>query len=182
LTTPTNRLLLPKPGGSEFVDEVAHIGIAYDKIDDNFIPCCKLRASVVQSFADGTPITVGFNVTLFDTYAARGEGPMADLTNDRIIIRKDGIYIFEGSLLFDPDAIGFRGLRPVINGVGQYEDFEVGHPNHFGSVGFCKPYNLTAGDLLTMIGIQNAGHALDTELLFVDSISMSATWVGKKAT
>lgn len=88
----TNRVKAIKndPGSGEQV-QVAEFNSAFDKFDNHFIPACKIRATN-QSIPNNAFTAVDFTLTTLDTYSARSEGAMADLANNKIIIRKAGIY------------------------------------------------------------------------------------------
>lgn len=84
------KAILNTPTTGEQV-QIAEINSAFSKFDNNFIPACKIR-NTTQSIPNNAFTAVQFATTTLDTYSARSEGAMADLVNDKIIIRKAGIY------------------------------------------------------------------------------------------
>lgn len=104
------------PGTGELV-QVAEINSAFDKFDNHFIPACKIHNNVTQTVVSGSGQNLlQFNQTIFDSYAARAEGAMADLNNDKIIIRKAGLYMLRANVLANAGtAAGILRLDLLIN-------------------------------------------------------------------
>lgn len=127
--TLTDRLKMIKntPGTGENV-LIAEINSAFDKADNHFIPMCKIQGAAPQVITSGAgQVQILFDTTRIDTYAARSEGPMADLANDKIIIRKAGLYYLKlNSLWLTGTAAGITRLDMAINGTTDLSAFDIG--------------------------------------------------------
>lgn len=180
--TTTSRLGLIKntPGTGEQVN-IAEINSGFDAIDKNFIPAAKIirTAASPQSIPNSAATGVDYNSTAFDSYAARPEGPMADTTNDRIIIRKDGVYIVSAGGNFAANATGVRRIDIVKNGVTLAGDTTAGFVGAANGLSFSAPFSFVNGDLITINVFQNSGAGLVWDLnTFAEGNYLSAVWHG----
>lgn len=83
-------------------------------VSESIVPhACEMRGSNTtgQSISNATQTTVDMDVTIYDV------GGVADLTNDRVLVRRDGIYSVTGSLGFDaPTMTANTGVLQVLFG------------------------------------------------------------------
>lgn len=181
-TTSTPRLLLLKPTpGTAHAININEANGNMDKLDNNFIPAAKIFMSVTQLAIPNNSTTVcDYDSTSFDSYATRPEGPMADLVNNWIIIRKAGVYICSINGNFVANATGVRRLDLAKNGIiqagaGPYLSF-VGGQN---GLGFTTALSLAVNDKVSAQAFQNSGGTLDFgKNTFVEGDSLSVIWHG----
>ena len=175
----TNRVKAIKntPDTGEQV-QIAEINAAFDKLDNHFIPACKIRHTN-QSINHNTFTTSQFSITTLDTYAARSEGPMADLVNDKIIIRKAGIYLLRFNNLW---------LAGTAGGVVRSDLMKNGNPNNAvfdpGPAGaisqVVQHFELLAvNDEISARVFQTSGVARSVDFNTYDHVlELSAIWMG----
>jgi hypothetical protein len=180
--TLTSRLGLIKntPGTGEQVN-IAEINSAFDEIDDNFVPAAKIinTNAAPQTVPNNAATQILYNATAFDSYSSRPEGPMADTTNDQIIIRKDGVYIVTCGGNFAANATGVRRLDVLKNGVTQGGDTAAGFTGAANGLSYSLSLSLFNGDLVTAKAFQNSGAGLVWDLnTFIEGNFLSAIWVG----
>lgn len=166
------------PGTGENV-LVAEINSNNNKFDHHFIPACKIWSSVDQSLPNNVQTQLLYNTTIFDSYATRSEGAMADLANDRIVIRKAGLYKVRASnLLVAGVAAGIIRSNLAINGVVTNSTFD-GPEASAKSQEISGEYILAEGDLITCLMQQNQGSArLNTNNTYQNIFCLSAIWQG----
>lgn len=178
--TLTNRVQAIKNDNAELVN-ILEIDAGFDKFDNHFIPACKLFNSIQQTVANNTtPTVMQFDTVLWDSYAARAEGPMADLVNDKITIRKDGIYTVSLNGNWIANATGVRRLDVMKNtiliaGAGPALGF-VGGQN---GQGISQEFSFVVGDVIQGNLFQNSGAGLDFgKNTFGEGACLSVTWKG----
>lgn len=166
------------PGTGENV-LIAEINGAFDKLDNHFIPACKIWSSVDQSIPNNATTGLLYNTTLVDSYAARSEGAMADLANDRIIIRKPGLYICQCSILANAGtAAGIMRLNMAINGTVNKSIFDPA-PAAAKSQEICEPYVLAANDTVSASVLQSQGSSrVYTNNTYQNIFALAVIWVG----
>lgn len=178
--TLTNRVKAIKntPGTGENV-LVAEINAAFDKFDNHFIPACKIWSSIDQSIPNNVNTQLLYNTTIIDTYAARSEGPMADLANDWIIIRKPGLYYVHASNLYVAGvAAGILRTNLAINTVVNNSVF-AGPEAAAVSQDIFGEYLFAANDKITCMIQQNQGSArLNTNNTYQNIFILEAIWSG----
>ena len=178
--TLTDRLKAIKntPGSGELA-QVSEINAAFDKFDNHYIPACKIWSSVDQSIPNNVSTPILYNATIFDTYAARAEGPMADLSNDRITIRKPGLYMVHANMLANAGvAAGIMRLNIAINGTVNLSFFDPA-PAAAQSQDLYGFYVLAANDLITASCQQSQGSArIYTNNTYQNIFTLSAIWLG----
>jgi hypothetical protein len=115
------------PGTGELV-QIAEINSAFDKFDHHFIPACKIQGNAQQTITSGVgQVQLLYDTTVIDTYAARSEGAMAELANDRIRIRKAGLYMLRVNTIFlAGTAAGILRLDMAVNGTTDLSTFDHG--------------------------------------------------------
>jgi hypothetical protein len=174
----TSRLKIIKNDDDEFVD-IDEINAGFDKIDNNFIPACMMAFTGSQTPASGSTVTQDMNQTRHDTYSARAEGPMADLTNNLITIRRKGIYVLTCSSGFAANATNNRRLGLEVNAVEQI-NLEVG-PKPIGAINMVISIamSLSVNDQVRCTVLQTSGIALAVSAGGApNGVHISATWVG----
>jgi len=178
--TLTDRLKAIKntPGTGENV-LIAEINAAFDKFDNHFIPACSIWSSIDQSIPNNTITALLYNTTILDTYAARSEGPMADLVNDWIIIRKPGLYwIHANGIWVAGVAAGILRFNMAINGTVNNSIFD-GPQAAAKSQDIFQKQVLAAGDKITCSVQQSQGSArLLTNNTYQNVFKLSAVWLG----
>jgi hypothetical protein len=178
--TLTDRLKMIKntPGSGENV-LIAEINAALDKADNDFRPACKIWSSVDQSIPNNVSTALLYNTTLTDSYAARSEGPMADLANDRIVIRKAGLYLCGCSILANAGtAAGIMRLNMAINGTVNKSIFDPA-PAAAKSQEICEPYVLAASDNISASVQQSQGSSrVYTNNTYQNIFALWAIWLG----
>lgn len=177
--TLTNRVKAIKntPGTGEQV-QIGEINAAFDKFDNHFVPACKIRL-VSQSINHNVFTAVDFTITTLDTYSARSEGAMADLPNNKIIIRKTGLYKCTFKSLW---------LAGTAAGVLRSDILKNGAPNDTwfdpGVAGACSQIVsheelLTAGDEISARVFQTTGVARSIDHNTYDHVlELSVVWLG----
>ena len=137
-------------------------------------PACGLRASSAQAYASGTSaITTVMDAIDFDNDS------MADLANNRIVIKTAGLYSISGVLRFASGAANtYRGVRIYKNGV--YVSGSEGIVG--GAVGvWAANVNvvlpMAVNDNIILSAFQSSGASLSTDAAFM-APRLSARWVG----
>jgi hypothetical protein len=183
-TTTRLGLIKNNPGTNEQVN-IGEINTGFDAIDANFIPACKIRSTILQTIATGaSPSGVNFDTTSYDTTAATALGAMADLANERIICRFDGLYTVVLSLIFAANATGARVGNIVINGTTVKRFSMSPSSGNNTSILVIDDLPLISGDLITASCLQTSGGNLD--LLNQgssgdpDGVMLAVRWNGKK--
>jgi len=158
---------------------ISEINAAFDKFDNHFIPACKIRNSVVQAIPTGTPTDLQYNQSAYDSYAARSEGAMADLSNDRIVIRKNGLYFVKANIwTTTASATGVMRLDIRKNGTAHFID-QFGPAATIITQAVSGVIDCVNGDLLTVNANQTAGVSRNyTDNTVLDGFSFSAVWLG----
>jgi hypothetical protein len=167
------------PGTGEQVS-IAEINSAFDKFDNHFVPACKIHNSTTQAIGSGAgQIKLQFNTTLIDTYAARSEGAMADLSNDLIKIRKAGLYWVRANVLWlTGTAAGILRTDLLINGSTNNATFCAGTAQATSQT-VEGLYLLAVNDEITA-GVQQttgASRTLDRNT-YQNIYNLEAYWVG----
>jgi len=176
--TLTNRLQISKPDGSEFIN-VALLNAGWDKTDGNFVPAAKMTASVAQSVPNNALTLAAFNVTTFDSYAARAEGAMVNLTNDAITIRKAGLYYVSLVASFAANATGVRRGDIRKNGTSLLSIVDLSFTGGANGVKISDFFNFAVDDVITGGLFQNSGAALNADgNTFAEGMALTAIWLG----
>lgn len=176
--TLTNRLGLSKPDTAELVS-IALLTNNFDLIDANFIPAAKMVASVAQSVPNNAVTTAAFNVTGIDTYSARPEGAMVNLTTDTITIRKTGLYYVSLVASFVANATGVRRCDIRKNGTSLLSEVRVAFTGGANTVQAGDLFSLADTDAITGALFQNSGGALNADgNTFAEGMALSVYWVG----
>ena len=165
------------PGTDEAVN-VAEINAAFDKFDNHFIPACKIR-NTTQAIPNNAFTAIQWATTTLDTYSARPEGPMADLVNDKIIIRKAGIYLLRlNTLWLAGTAAGIVRVDLQKNGAPNNAIFD---PSPAGAISQCVSHCelLAANDEISARAFQTSGVARSLDFNTYDHVlELSAVWIG----
>lgn len=184
--TLTQRLDLIKntPGTGEQVN-IAEINAAFDSIDANLIPACKIRSTVAQTVATGgSPVTVNFDTVSYDTWNGSPEGAMADVANERIIARIDGLYTVVLGIVYAANGTGSRIGNILVNGVisKRFSIAPSGGNNTYIIV--TDDFPLVSGDIITASSSQTSGAGLDLLAPALsgepDGVMLIVRWNGKK--
>ena len=167
------------PGTGEAV-LVSEINAAFDKFDNHFIPMCKIQGNAAQNITSGAgQVPIGYDTIRIDTYAARSEGAMADLSNDRIIIRKAGLYYLKvNTLWLAGTAAGILRLDMAVNGTTDLSNFDNGEAQATSQE--ISQYRILApGDLITAFVQQTTG-ALRTldDNTYANINCLEVVWMG----
>lgn len=175
--TLTNRVEAIKNDNDENI-LIAEINSAFDKFDNHFIPACKIR-NTNQSIPHNVTTNVQFSATTVDSYSARDEGDMADLANDRILIRKTGLYLITfNNLWLSGSAPGLLRSDIVKNGTSVNAVFDPGTAAAL-SQKVEHSELLTAGDIITARVFQTSGVARSIDHNTYDNVlELSAVWQG----
>jgi hypothetical protein len=88
---------------------------------EGLFPHCKIHATATQDMTNATNTKITFNTTDKDVPAddagGHADAAMADLTNDRIVIRRAGYYTVKAAVAWDDDnAAGVRLCNILLNG------------------------------------------------------------------
>lgn len=164
------------PGTGENV-LVAEINSAFDKFDNHFIPAAKLRNTVAQSVPNNAVTGVVYNTVVYDSYAARSEGAMANAATETITIRKTGLYLIVNKVAFLASVVGVRRLDINKNGALFHTKTRAGFTGGANVVDISTIEVLTAGDTITSSAYQNFGSALDTDP-GNNGVELSVAWLG----
>lgn len=175
----TNRLLMSKPDNAEFI-AVSLLNGNWDKADSDFRPAAQMLANVNQTITNNTTVQVQYNVTGYDSYAARSEGAMVNLGTDTITIRKAGLYYVFCNAHFAAGATGTRRLQIAKNGTNltphQEPSPSSGASN---SMPIMEPIVCAVNDTITANCFHTQGANLDlTNLGFSDGNYLAVIWAG----
>lgn len=172
------KAILNTPGTGELA-QVSEVNGAFTKLDNHFIPAAKIWSNADQSIPNNVVTQLAYNQIIYDSYAARAEGPMADLSNDWIIIRKPGLYKVHASNLWVAGvAAGILRTNMAINGTVNDSIFD-GPEAAAKSQDIFAEYILAAGDKITCSVQQSQGSArLNTNNTYQNIFMLSATWLG----
>jgi len=177
--TLTDRLKMIKNDNDENV-LIAELNAALDKADGHFIPMCKIQGNAQQVIGSGAgQVQLQYDTTVIDTYAARSEGPMAVLANDRIIIRKAGLYLLRVNTLFlAGTAAGILRLDMAVNGTTDLSTFDNGTAQA-SSLEAWQFRILAANDLITAFVQQTTGanRTIDDNT-YPNVNCLEAVWLG----
>lgn len=177
-TTDRVKAIKNTPGTGEFV-QVSEINDAFDKLDNHFVPAAKMVNSVAQSIPNNAITTATYNTTLFDTYAGRGEGPMANNSTETITIRKSGLYLVTANNSFAVNATGVRRADIRKNGTSILSIVNGAFTGGATTLCLSDIFDLDANDTITCVVFQTSGAALDCDgNTFAEGKSLSAVWVG----
>lgn len=176
--TLTTRVRAIKNDDDELV-LIEEIDSAFDKFDNHFIPACKIRNSVVQSVPSSSPTYLQYDTTVFDSYAARSEGPMADLANDQIVIRRDGWYKISANIWTTTvSGTGVMRLDIHRNGATIKAAQELATATII-TQEVSLEYLLASGDTIKANANQSSGAARNyTNNTIPDGFSLTAVWIG----
>lgn len=167
------------PGTGENV-QISEINSAFDKFDNHFIPACKIYGNAQQVIASGGgQVQLLYDTVGFDTYSARSEGAMADLSNDRIIIRRAGLYLLRVNTLFlAGTAAGILRLDMAVNGATALSTFDNGTAQA-SSLEAWQFRILAPGDLITAFVQQTTGanRTIDDNT-YPNINNLEAIWLG----
>jgi hypothetical protein len=116
--------------------------------------------------------TIFFNTAVFDN-----DG-MADLANDRLVVKTPGVYVTVLTAEWASNATGYREIEVILNGA-QLAAVNSPAISGDGVKQSCvtAPIRLAAGDLLTAKGYQNSGGSLDIRAIS-GSPYLGAHWLG----
>jgi len=159
---------------------VSEINGAFDKFDNHFIPACKIRRNGTQVVVSGSGQNLlNYDTIVYDTYAARSEGPMADLSNDKIIIRKLGLYWVRATTLANAGTAGMLRLDLAVNGVTNNSDFQTGQTTTASSQMLAMPIVLAANDYIQAYVQQTTGsNRTYTNNTYDHIFTLEAIWMG----
>jgi hypothetical protein len=179
--TLTNRVeaILNTPGTGELA-QISELNTNFTKLDNHFIPACKIHNSADQVVTSGSGQNqLLYNTTIIDTYASRDEGDMADLANDRIVIRKAGLYLLRANVLANGGtAGGILRLDMAINGTTNNSAFDRGETTATTQElwGF---HILAVDDLITAFVQQTTGASRTyTDNTYTNIFNLEAIWLG----
>lgn len=114
------------PNGAQGLQNLAEDVEAQLVLVNAKIPACKLYNSAQQVIGSGVgQVQCQYDTTIIDTLSATT--PMADLVNDKITIKKAGIYLLRSNVLWlAGTAAGILRLDMAINGVTNNSTFTNG--------------------------------------------------------
>ena len=156
---------------------VAEINSAFDKFDNHFIPAAKLRNTVLQTIPNNAVTGVVYNTVLYDSYAARSEGAMANAATETITIRRAGLYLIVNKVAFLASAVGVRRLDINKNGALFHTKTRLGFTGGSNVVDISVIEVLAANDTITSSAYQNFGAGLDTDP-GNNGVELSVVWIG----
>lgn len=170
---------MSKPDNAEFIS-VALLNGNWDKADANFIPAAQMKTSTNQAITNNLTTKVAYDITAYDSYAARSEGAMVNLTNDEITIRKAGLYSVTALASFAANATGIRRLQIAKNGA-TITPFQQPTVSSGGSTSMIvhELLVLAVNDIISVNCFQTSGGNLDlTNLGFADGNNVCVAWLG----
>lgn len=145
----------------------------------SLFPTCKMtRASGNQSMNNATEVLVDFTQTDKDAVAddIDPSAAMADLANDKMVVRFDGLYIVSGGLAYWGNVTGSQ--REVRIKLASTIIARGNAPAGNASFAHCSTVvQLQEDDELKLYGYQDSGGAL-LSLLLDGMPYLSAVWVG----
>lgn len=172
------KAILNTPDTGEQV-QIAELNSNFSKLDNNFMPAAGFRSTVDQSIPNNAATKITYPTVAFDSYAARSEGPMADLALDEITIRKAGLYTIKLAGSFEPVLAGARRLDIVKNGVAQVSDTSAGYTGANCCLSIAKDMVLAVNDVISGRAFQNSGAALNwNHNTFAEGNYLSVSWLG----
>lgn len=158
---------------------IAEINDAFDKFDNNFVPAAKMHFIGTQTLTHNVTATQDFDVTTFDTFAARSEGAMADLALNRIVVRKAGVYKISGSTGWASNATGVRRMSILVNGTPIAHSEAAPVTGGVTATGVSVDEVLAVNDVITLETVQTSGGNLAVSNgAFTKAVFLSAVWQG----
>lgn len=175
------KAILNTPGTGENV-LISELNAAFSKFDNNFIPACKMYLNTTsnpQTLTHNVTSVHDFSNTDYDTYAARAEGAMADLANNKIIIRETGIYMLAFGSGWASNATGVRRLSLKKNGTNMAHVEGPAVTSFVTAYGLAVPELCAVNDEFTLETIQTSGGGLlVSNGTYAEACFLSATWMG----
>lgn len=169
--------ILNTPGTGEAA-QIAELNTNFSKLDNHFIPACKIR-NTNQSIPHNTFTAVQFGTTTLDTFSSRSEGDMADLANDKIIIRKAGIYLIRfNNLWLSGTAAGILRSDLMKNGSPNNAVFDMAPTGAVSQI--VQHFDLlAANDEISARVFQTSGVARSIDHNTYDHVlELSVVWLG----
>ena len=120
------------------------------------VPVCVINTVVAQSVANNTQTVIAMDTAVEDADA------LADLTNDRIVIKTPGLYICGGTLIWSANSTGFRSAVITKNGAAIADSLNGANAWITCLEPVSAPVRLAANDYIRLEGGQNCGAALST--------------------
>ena len=172
------KMILNTPGTNEQV-QISELNSNFSKIDNRFTPGCMMAFTGSQSPATATYTDSDYNQIRYDSFAARSEGPMADIGTNQITIRKDGPYLLKAASGFTTNGTGQRRISIMVNGVEQVNWERAADAGGPVMLECSIVLLMTAGDVVKSQIRQTSGGALGvTANTALNGCHLSANWFG----
>ncbi len=147
-------------------------------------PAAKMRRSVLQTITTGNDTLVVFDVKVYDNWdkETQGNEKMLDLVNEKIEIRRAGIYLVQARVKWDGDDLSADLLQLTVKLNGALiarSQAWIGTGNTVLSFPTCEinePLALVRGDDLTMTVLHNRVAASMNIIVEGQTPYLAATW------
>jgi hypothetical protein len=128
---------------------------------------CRLRRSTSQSISNASITLVALDTSDHDTDA------MGDLSNERIVVQRDGFYLVAGGGQWAVNGNGVRALSLRKNGTNIVQDIRPGHAIYDVLSHLSDLLYLVEGDYIDMTAYQDSGAALNASSLHFAAVMVS---------
>lgn len=151
--------------------------LSIDVVDLGHVPSAKMRQTSIQSVGNAAWTTITMDVIDWDTM-----GEAANLAGETIKIRREGIYLVVGKTTWAANATGSRFCGFGIDGsiawsFGGYAPVS----NHIIRVPGVTMLELTAGQTVELMGYQDSGGNLNTNVAADSSCELSVALIAPRA-
>ena len=134
-------------------------------------PVCVMTNTAVQSIPNNAA-----TVATLSTVVENNDG-MADLANNRIVIKTAGLYVLSGVAGFATNATGFRTASLLVGTTTVATDYRGANAWYSYASPSSSPVRLAVNDVVTLQVSQNSGAALNTNVT-IALTRLGAIWVG----
>lgn len=133
---------------------------------------CKITATADQACANlGVPV-VAFGSTVYDTSG------MADLANNRIVIKKAGYYRINSHIVWASNATGYRATVVRVNGLSIADNYYAAANGNVTVSGWTtEPILLAIGDLVNVFVVQSSGATVNLTIANSRYSHLEVDWV-----
>jgi len=174
------------PASHTFTDGVATSSEANayirDPIQFNLArPLCDVYSVAVQSIPNNVYTALTFDTEYVDRDPSGSGGHSTSVNTSRFTAVYAGYYGVIGAYTYAANAAGFRGAVVAVNGTQQDRTRRIGPPAAAGTSGYIAVAGtvfLNVGDYVEIMGVQNTGAGLNTDVANLAYPSMRVVWEG----
>jgi len=139
------------------------IALGIDLIDLGNVPVVKIKQTSAQNFSSGIAAELDYDTVVFDSADA------AQLANDRLIVRRSGIYLVMTMLslaITAPDTSATLLIELRVNNVAKHRGSRQDVSNKSGNYGVnaISLLDLLVGNVVTAVAVQTSGATQPSEV------------------